>query len=546
MCCSTVLLNLILATGWMRQVMGGFPMVTPTVGDIWPRPQFADISNAKHLVIHPDTFMFVVVGYTCDIVEEATKRYMNILSKSTSSQREAGEALEGGSGIHGVLGHLNVNLLAECEDFPYQGMDEYYELKVATPDAPGEASLTAYSVWGIVRGLETFSQLVQSDSSSLKIMSAEIMDFPRFSYRGLMLDTSRHFLPRAKIQETLDLMAMNKFNVFHWHIVDDQSFPYVSTAFPDLSLLGAYTPRHVYTVDDVADVIEYARLRGIRVVPEFDTPGHTRSWGPGQPCLLTECYKGSDPDGTFGPIDPSHSANYDFLDAFFWEVTSRFPDLYIHLGADEVSFDCWKSNPHISDFMEQLGISGDYKKLEEYYITKLFDIIQNYPTNNRYLVWQDVFDKGVSLPNSTVVQVWQDGDYPEDFMAEIDAVTSEGFFTILSSCWYLNLDTFGSDWFDYYSCEPHDFEGSEAQKQLVLGGEACVWTEYEDRTNLIPRTWPRAALVAEKLWSAASDTVSTEGVPSRLDEHRCRLLARGYDVEPLLPSYCSADIALGE
>ncbi|XP_050734423.1 beta-hexosaminidase subunit alpha-like isoform X2 [Eriocheir sinensis] len=534
-------LSVVAAAGWLGRAWAGFPMVTPTVGDVWPRPQTAQYEDT-YMTVTADNFAFVVVGHSCDIVEEAVTRYTDIIFQSAASQMDR-QTKSYSLGSRAYLDQLSVNLSAPCEDYPYQGMDESYELKVDSPDYPGSATLSSQSVWGILRGLETFSQLLLPDASGFRaIRATHITDFPRFSYRGLMLDTSRHFLPPAKIHETLDLMAMNKFNVFHWHVVDDQSFPFVSVAFPDISRLGAYTERHVYTLADVAGVVEYARLRGIRVLPEFDTPGHTRSWGPGQPSLLTQCYQDSVPDGTFGPIDPSNEKNFDFLTEFFAEVTSRFPDRYVHLGADEVDYGCWQSNPAVSDFMDELGISGQYDMLEEYYITRLFGIIAGLPTTNSYLVWQDVFDKGMSLAEDTVVQVWQDGDSPADFMDKVDQVTMQGYFAILSSCWYLNLDTFGSDWFDYYTCDPHDFPGWDDQKALVLGGEACVWTEYEDRTNLIPRTWPRAALVAEKLWSSVEDTASVEGVPERLDEHRCRLLARGYDVEPLLPSYCTADI----
>lgn len=130
-------------------------------------------------------------------------------------------------------------------------------------------------------------------------------------------------------------------NVFHWHIVDDQSFPYVSYTYPELTEFGAYDPyNHIYTNADVKDIIEFGRQRGIRVVPEFDSPGHTLSWGKAVP-ILTPCYSGSKANGEFGPIDPSNNQSYIFLEKFIKELVTVFPDKYLHLGGDEVDFSCW-------------------------------------------------------------------------------------------------------------------------------------------------------------------------------------------------------------
>ncbi|XP_071534652.1 beta-hexosaminidase subunit alpha-like [Panulirus ornatus] len=533
---------LLVLMGMVGVVMGGYPTVTPSVGQVWPRPQMMKTEDT-YMVIRPNTFKFSTVGHDCDILQEALKRYIRIMFKSHwDPETQTNQPWRKDTGFKGYLDGVSVSLLTPCEANPHQNMDEHYEIKIDSPDAPGEGTIISQSIWGMLRGLETFSQLLVPDASAYSINSTQIMDYPRFAFRGLMLDTSRHYLPVSKIQETLDLMAMNKLNVFHWHIVDDQSFPYVSAAFPNLSKLGAFSSRHVYTADDLHTVVEYARLRGIRVLPEFDTPGHTKSWGPGQPGLLTPCYKESVPDGTFGPIDPTNHNTYDFLKTFFTEITSHFSDHYVHLGGDEVSFSCWESNPNITKFMDKHNITGSYNKLEEIYISKLLDIIANLPTKNGYLVWQEVFDNDVEIASDTVVHIWKNENLPIAWKNELDKVTSRGYHTILSSCWYLNYISYGVDWYKYYECDPQDFNGTDGQKQLVLGGEACIWGEYVDRTNLTPRTWPRASVVAEKLWSSSAHTSSTAEASPRLEEHRCRLLSRGYDVEPIWPSFCSADV----
>jgi len=201
---------------------------------------------------------------------------------------------------------------------------------------------------------------------------------------------------QRSIHDTLDAMEMNKLNVLHWHIVDDQSFPFVSETFPELSDHGAFNPNTlVYHKKDVDEILEYARLRGIRVVSEFDSPGHTWSWGRDENGLLTECYDNQGkPSGRQGPIDPSHEQNFEFIKKLFTEISTRFPDQYLHLGGDEVPFDCWESNPNIREFMSKHNITT-YAQLESYYIQKLLNIVQE--LKKSYIVWQEVFDNNVTI-----------------------------------------------------------------------------------------------------------------------------------------------------
>ncbi|XP_068609184.1 beta-hexosaminidase subunit beta isoform X2 [Brachionichthys hirsutus] len=498
-------------------------------GSPWPLPQ--------HMKLSTDTFQLSGGGFAivdaeessarsdCSILQDAYRRcYLHMFGSDVGKHaRTTGSP---------VLTELQVWISSpdpECDGYPTVTSDESYELFVSLPNAV----LKAATVWGALHGLETFSQLVREDESGIKCINETIIqDFPRFAYRGVLLDTSRHFLPVRSILTTLEAMAMNKFNVFHWHIVDDTSFPYMSRTFPELSRKGAYHPyTHVYTPGEVKLVIEFARLRGIRVLPEFDTPGHTQSWGKGQPDLLTPCYSGATPSGTYGPVNPILNSTYDFMTTFFKEISEVFPDAYIHLGGDEVDFTCWKSNPDIQKFMVKQGFGQDYSKLESYYIQRLLDIVSS--LKKGYVIWQEVFDNGVKLKPDTIVHVWIGGGTNE----ELGNVTSAGYTTVLSAPWYLDYISYGQDWQKYYKVEPLNFNGTAQQKKLVVGGEACMWGEYVDGTNLTPRLWPRASAVAERLWSAV-DVTDPDDAFDRLSAHRCRMVGRGIAAEPLFSSYC--------
>lgn len=505
-------------------------------GSLWPLPQKVQISEVS-FKLTSSGFRIVdakesTAGPSCSLLQDAYRRYFEYLFGIARRQQQQSKSRRAGGPAE--LTELQVWITSpdsDCDAYPSVTSDESYELTVDQP----YAVIKAPKVWGALHGLETFSQLVYEDEYGAKsINSTTISDFPRFAHRGILLDTSRHFLPIKVILANLETMAMNKINVFHWHIVDDPSFPYLSRTFPQLSQQGAYHPyTHVYTPADVKMVIEFARLRGIRVIPEFDTPGHTQSWGKGQADLLTPCYSGSKPSGTFGPVNPILNTTYDFMAQFFKEISAVFPDAYVHLGGDEVDFTCWKSNPDIQKFMEQQGFGQDYSKLESFYIQRLLDIVAS--TKKGYMIWQEVFDNGVKLKPDTLIHVWKGNQ--QQYQNEMAKVTGSGYQTLLSTPWYLNRISYGQDWQGHYRADPQDFKGTEAQKKLVIGGEACLWGEYVDSTNLTPRLWPRASAVAERLWSA-KDVTDINDAFDRLSAHRCRMVDRGIPAEPLFSSFC--------
>uniref|UniRef100_A0A8C4YG21 Beta-hexosaminidase n=1 Tax=Gopherus evgoodei TaxID=1825980 RepID=A0A8C4YG21_9SAUR len=473
-------------------------LVPVPAGAVWPQPQLVRESpGGERCRLSPGQFRFgyarsSAVGPGCAVLDQAFARYWRLL-------RDAGpRAPEDTRPWEPLCTELLVSVSTpHCDGFP--DMDSVESYKLSTSEDP--SLLSSESVWGALRGLETFSQLIWRD------------------------------------EDRMDVMAYNKFNVFHWHIVDDPSFPYESAAFPELSRKGAYNPAtHVYTLNDVKLVIEYARLRGIRVISEFDTPGHTLSWGPGAPGLLTPCYAGSIPSGAYGPVNPILNTTYQFMTELFREVSTVFPDFYLHLGGDEVDFTCWRSNPEIQAFMQWMGFGQDYTKLESFYIQRLLNIISSY--GKGYVVWQEVFDNGVKVKPDTIIHVWRENAGP--YQQEVARVTKAGYRALLSAPWYLNRISYGQDWQAAYQVEPLEFEGSLEQKALVIGGEACMWGEFVDVTNLTPRLWPRAGAIAERLWS--NKTVrDLQDAYIRLADFRCTLLRRGIPAQPLFTGYCDAE-----
>mmetsp|Transcript_22987 Transcript_22987/g.53697 ORF Transcript_22987/g.53697 Transcript_22987/m.53697 type:complete len:538 (+) Transcript_22987:3-1616(+) len=484
-------------------------VVAASAATVWPKPQ-SQTSSGSTLSIDQSTFTFSAVGFDSEILRDAFVRYLKLIFDDLGSGANSTSPDISGADVNVLTDDLTLSI----------DTNESYSLVVASP----RIQLNATTVFGALRGLETLAQLTYR---GVTIDETTINDFPRFSFRATMIDTSRHYYPVATILQHIDAMAWNKYNVLHWHLVDDVSFPYQSTTFPLLSQTGAFSPDHVYTKSDVALVVDYAMMRGIRVLPEFDTPGHvTKGWS-AYPGLLTDCYDAHGQKTGTGPLDPTNDALYDFLAKFFAEIKEVFPDKFVHVGGDEVPFGCWDSNPAIQAWMKAHPTVKTGADLENYYERKLLQILQ--AQNTSYMCWQEIFDNGVEIFPDTVVDVWKGGSWNET----LARVTKAGFHSVLSAPFYLNYISYGDDWVNYYRVEPLDFTCDGCNKSLVGGVEACMWSEYVDATNFISRMWPRASAVGERAWSSVNTTDSDEAA-IRLHEFRCKLIGRGLQAEPMI------------
>ncbi|CAG5126102.1 unnamed protein product, partial [Candidula unifasciata] len=545
----------------------------PTTGEPWPLPQYYSKKDDKIYKVSKDLH-FIPTGVKCDVLEEGLTRHLqrtirgcvedmydNLQNAEGSQIEDPALRYERDEFVKApIITRVEVKVRKPCDKYPSLESDESYDLVVKKK----KTYIWANEVWGALRGLETFGHLVwRGTDGNLYIKETVISDYPRFPHRGLHIDTSRHYLFKEVILDILDSMEMNKLNVFHWHIVDDQSFPYESKVYPELSRKGAFHPTYVYTLEDIAEIIEYARLRGIRVMPEFDTPGHTYAWGLSRPELLTQCYSGSVPvKGYLGPIDPSKNSTYRFLQTLFKEIAEVFKDQYIHLGGDEVPLGCWQSNPEVTAFAQELAkkhrdlqqgqgqynqngnIGGSWsmwsdeiRRVYEYYENRLINILneigQKRKKGIKYVMWQEVMNNNLQLPNDTIIQVWM-GD-----MADVMRATSMGYQVIYSTCWYMDHIEYGTKWPKYYNCDPVDQSfGFQIDEKKVLGGEAAFWAEYFSNENLIPLMWPRASAAAERLWSS-KEVKNLDKAAERLTEHRCRMIKRGINAGEINgPGYC--------
>lgn len=429
-------------------------------------------------------------GYTEPRLERAAERFVRRLAAQTGVP-------VGIPAFRSASPHFEIRCEGGTEKVQQAVEDESYRLEVG----PRKAVLSAATPYGVLRGLETALQLVESGVPSFTMRGAVITDRPRFPWRGILIDVCRHFIPLDVLKRNIDAMAAAKMNVLHWHLSEDQGFRVESKKFPKLHEMGS--DGLYFTQDEIREVVAYAADRGIRVVPEFDIPGHTLSWLVGYPELAA----GEGPFalarkwGVFDPVmDPTKEEVYDFLEDFLGEMTGLFPDSYFHIGGDEVNGKAWDASASIAEFKREKGMKDNHD-LQVYFNKRVLEILQD--LDRTMVGWDEILHP--DLPKDIVVHSWRG-------QKSLAGAVRQGSHGILSSGYY--LDHMRSAAF-HYQVDPLGGDvallGAEEQRR-VLGGEACMWAEYINGETIDARIWPRAAAIAERLWSPAGvrDTLDME------------------------------------
>jgi len=461
---------------------GALSMRAQSPPSVYLMPLPAKLQAGNGFLRVDENFRLAFAGYRESRLERAGQRFLEQLHRQTAlvfANRETGDPAKA---------TLLVTTEHESRVVQELGEDESYTLDVTLSGA----KLHAANPLGVLRGLQTFLQLVNITPDGFGTPVVSIQDQPRFSWRGLMIDSGRHFMPIAVLERNLDGMEAVKLNVFHWHLSENQGFRAESQKYPKLHELGS--DGLYYSQAEIRSLIAYARDRGIRVVPEFDMPGHSTAWFVGHPELASGAgpYQIERKWGVFDPaMDPTNEKTYKFLNEFIAEMAKIFPDAFFHIGGDEVNGKEWDANAGIQAYKKAHGIK-DNNALQAYFSQRVQELVVKH--GKTPIGWDEILVPGV--PKSIVIQSWRGAD-------SLAAAAKQGYRGILSNGYYVDL---GWSAARHYAVDPLGDAAANLtpeEQKLVLGGEACMWSEYVDPENIDSRIWPRTAAIAERLWSPA-------------------------------------------
>lgn len=385
---------------------------------------------------------------------------------------------------------LVVTCAEAAPPIPALGEDESYAIEIS----PVGVVLHSHTTTGALRGIATLEQLLAGDGDGWYLPAVSIRDQPRFPWRGLLIDVCRHWQSLDVIERNLDGMALLKLNVLHLHLTDDQGFRIESKRYPRLQQLAS--DGHYFTQAQMRELIAYAAARAIRVVPEFDVPGHATSWVTAYPELAAAPgpYQLQRRWGVFDPVlDPTNEQVYALLDGFFGEMADVFPDAYVHIGGDENNGVQWSQNPRIQAFIRAHGLK-DKAGLHAYFNARVHALLAR--RGRKLMGWEEILHPG--LPADSVVQSWRGAN-------SLAAAARQGYGVVLSKGYYIDLMQPVAA---HYRVDPDDGrEGlTSEERRHILGGEATMWSEWVSPETIDSRIWPRTAAIAERLWSPARVT----------------------------------------
>lgn len=517
-----LLLNCVLvAAAWnswfLSQTLANENIDQPAV---WPLPAQSSVTGDSVEV--DGSFQFIYSKDYGTVVEGAVKRYSSLIAVPSNAQ--------------GALSNCTLKIsetTVRSNKSKVSGSDESYSVNISED---GYCSISANTQWGILRGMETFSQLLTRTTDNAVVLttnSVQIVDAPRFAHRGILIDTARHFLSVQTIKNVIDTLPTNKFNVLHWHVVDAESFP-LDTPSESTMVNGAFSTTMTYSMEQIRELTIYAYERGVDLIFEVDVPGHAAGWINGKPEVMAKCFQKYSYNINDFALNPTLEETYVTLENILGDIVNATGVSTLHIGGDEVVYGCWAEDASITSFMTENSI-GSYDELLDYFVQRADSIVKDVGAN-RVIHWEEVFKAGCTVSKENAFQVWTD-----DTM--VDKITAAGYSVIASPSNYWYLDISSNTWEVMYSYNPTSNLTVEDQATLVIGGEAALWGEYIDDFNILQNIYPRAAAVGERLWSPLELTPTTESdeALSRLLQQRCRLVNRGVPSAPVEPAgYCSA------
>ena len=450
----------------------------------WPQELTTGIGN---FIISKDfTVNIVDKSNKNKRVYEAVTRFLRTLSNNTGIFIDQGF-------VYPDTNYDNPSLLISFDttEEVRLGVDESYSLYIT----PKQIRINAKTDIGAMHGLNTLLQLILVENNHFTFPVLSINDSPRFEWRGLMLDVSRHFMPVDVVKRNLDAMAYVKMNVFHWHLYDDQGFRIESKKLPDLTLKGS--DGLFYTQEQIKDIVKYADDRGIRVMPEIDVPGHGTAFATAYPEIASKdtIYELERYAGIFNPtLDPTNEKTYEVLETLFAEITPLFPDVYFHIGGDENEGHHWDENNDIQKFMKENNLKNNHE-LQTYFNIRLQKILKK--QGKILMGWDEIMTE--NMPKDAIIHSWRIVKEGQD-LKQIE-VAKNGYKTVLSSGYYIDLMLPAKD---HYLNDPIPQENqlSKEQESLIIGGEATMWSELVTPLTVDSRIWPRTAAIAERFWSS--------------------------------------------